>query len=119
MKPTFYNPFDQLLKDSLRDLEARQKREATSAREETAVEAPESEQDSTPRSPPPPRGTPNVERLACSVCGGIPERLRSDGISASRHLPVDLAAKRYRDTEFCDGQGRPVVKGPTGSRQSL
>lgn len=111
MKQTFYNPFDKLLKDSLRVLEERQKKEWSNeteqAKPEKVTAAPI---EAEPKTPTPPRGVPNTEGFACSICGGIPERLRTDGISASRHLPAKKSAKKYRDTEFCDGQGRPTIK---------
>ena len=62
-----------------------------------------------PKAPPAPRGVPNEKKLACPVCGLVPERVRTNGEDMARHLPAKAGVKLYRDTEFCDGQGRPGV----------
>ncbi len=54
-------------------------------------------------------GTGNPQGFACPTCWGVPPNLRNDGYTIARHLPVDPEAKRYRDTEFCDGQGKISV----------
>ena len=51
-------------------------------------------------------GVGNSHGFACPDCWGIPPQLRKDGFSVARHLPATKDAKRYRDTEFCDGQGK-------------
>ncbi len=51
-------------------------------------------------------GVSNDKSFACPDCWGIPPNLRKDGYSIARHLPFTKDAKRYRDTEFCDGQGK-------------
>ena len=54
-------------------------------------------------------GTGNPQGFACPNCWGVPLNLRNDGYTIARHLPADPDAKRYRDTEFCDGQGKIAV----------
>lgn len=54
-------------------------------------------------------GTGNEKGFACPTCWGVPPNLRQDGFTIARHLPTDPEAKRYRDTEFCDGQGKISV----------
>ncbi len=54
-------------------------------------------------------GQPNTQGFACPTCWGVPKTVRNDGFTVSRHLPVVPDAKRYRDTEFCDGQGKIAV----------
>lgn len=54
-------------------------------------------------------GTGNNQGFACPVCWGVPPNLRPDGFSIARHLPATKEAKHYRDTEFCDGQGKISV----------
>lgn len=54
-------------------------------------------------------GQGNPQGFACPTCWGVPKNLRNDGHSIARHLPVNPEAKRYRDTEFCDGQGKIAV----------
>lgn len=51
-------------------------------------------------------GVGNSHGFACPDCWGVPAQLRKDGFSVARHLPATKEAKRYRDTEFCDGQGK-------------
>lgn len=53
-------------------------------------------------------GVGNPQGFACPVCWGVPTNLRPDGFSIARHLPVGKG-KLYRDTEFCDGQGKISV----------
>lgn len=54
-------------------------------------------------------GLPNSQGFACPTCWGVPKTVRNDGFTVARHLPVNPEAKRYRDTEFCDGQGKIAV----------
>lgn len=54
-------------------------------------------------------GQENPQGFACPTCWGVPKNLRNDGHSIARHLPVNPLAKKYRDTEFCDGQGKIAV----------
>lgn len=54
-------------------------------------------------------GQENTQGFACPTCWGVPKMVRNDGFTIARHLPADPDAKRYRDTEFCDGQGKIAV----------
>ena len=54
-------------------------------------------------------GLPNSQGFACPTCWGVPKTVRNDGFTVARHLPAVPDAKRYRDTEFCDGQGKIAV----------
>lgn len=87
--------------DELRRQAATEKKVA-----DTVAKEPESVE---PKAPPAPRGSPNEKGLACPICGLVPERVRTDGETMARHLPAVQGLKLYRDTEFCDGQGRPGV----------
>lgn len=53
---------------------------------------------------------PNVHGFACPICWCVPPTLRNDGVSIPRHFPATPGVKLFRDTEFCDGQGRAGVK---------
>lgn len=49
----------------------------------------------------------NVREFACPECWTIPETIRTDGISVARHeIPAGSKARKFRDTKFCNGQGR-------------
>lgn len=94
--PGYVNPFDALLKSSLRDLEVKQKQQAE--REKS-----QQEQDGSSSV----RGNvANTTGLECPVCGAVPKFLRTDGETIPRHLPAKEGVKLYRDTEFCSGQGK-------------
>lgn len=54
-------------------------------------------------------GQENTQGFACPTCWAVPKMVRNDGFTIGRHLPADPDAKRYRDTEFCDGQGKIAV----------
>lgn len=49
---------------------------------------------------------PNKNKLACPECWGVPETVRNDGFSIARHVPETKGARKFRGTEFCNGQGR-------------
>lgn len=49
---------------------------------------------------------PNEQGYACPECWVVPETVRNDGVSTARHLPGNPSARLFRDTEFCNGQGR-------------
>lgn len=49
---------------------------------------------------------PNKQGYACPVCFVVPETIRNDGVSTARHLPGSTKAEKFRDTEFCNGQGQ-------------
>lgn len=55
---------------------------------------------------PAPTGPDNIHGFACPVCWAVTESLRNDGKSIPRHDPIDPKAERYRDTDFCNGQGK-------------
>lgn len=54
-------------------------------------------------------GLANTQGFACPECWTVPKNVRNDGFTVARHLPGNPDAKRYRDTEFCDGQGKIAI----------
>lgn len=48
----------------------------------------------------------NKNHLACPVCWVVPETIRNDGVSIPRHEPGNSKAPKFRDTQFCNGQGQ-------------
>lgn len=95
----FFNPWDAAVKQSIAEADKRRWEEINAPKTEVAENAP------GPRA----ASGGNPRGFACPVCWGVPEHLRSDGFTIARHLPASEGAKLYRDTEFCNGQGRPAV----------
>ncbi len=53
-----------------------------------------------------PTGPSNLHGFACPECWARTETLRNDGKSVPRHKPIREDAELYRDTEYCNGQGK-------------
>lgn len=49
---------------------------------------------------------PNENGFACPECWAVPDAIRNDDISTARHMPATPKARTYRDTHYCNGQGR-------------
>lgn len=50
---------------------------------------------------------PNAREFACPECWTVPNTIRADGVSVARHLiPDGSKARKFRGTEYCNGQGR-------------
>ncbi len=105
MKSPFFNPWDERVARDIEIADKRRKDEIEGLRQVTVqedgsavvVQAPKAARDE------------NTKGLACPVCKGVPKTVRSDGVTIARHLPMSTGAKLYRDTEFCNGQGRPGI----------
>ncbi len=48
----------------------------------------------------------NKHGLACPECWTVPPTVRNDGFSTARHEPGSSGARKFRDTAYCNGQGR-------------
>ncbi len=49
----------------------------------------------------------NAREFACPECWTVPSTIRADGVSVARHpIPDGSKARKFRGTEFCNGQGR-------------
>ena len=125
-KSTFFNPWDAIVAADIARADERRRKEIEGIKEVPAP--PPAPVEAAPPPPPKPakrpepvkvvlpKNRPNEKGLACPVCFGVPETLRSDGETIARHLPMATGFKLYRDTLFCDGQGREGVAKPQEGR---
>lgn len=120
----FFNPWDARVQKAMFEADERRRREIAGERVEAfqvpaparSEQEPEVAEATKPTAPkiqvltrPRVANKLNERGLACKVCGLVTENIRSDGVSMPRHLPAKPGAKLYRDTEYCDGQGREGV----------